>query len=87
MMPMPWRYSPINRDHHGEWGEVLDANGRAVCECIYAEHARLLIAAPDLLAALKDIAETVVHAPEGGHEEVADCVRIARAAIRKAEGN
>jgi hypothetical protein len=38
-----------------------------------------------LVEALKDIAATVVHAPEGGHEEVAECVRIARAALARVE--
>lgn len=49
-------------------------------------NARLIAAAPDLLAALQSIAETVVYAPEGGHEEVSDCVRIAKQAIAKATG-
>ncbi len=30
---------------------------------------------------LEEIAATVVYAPEGGHEEVAECVRLARAAL------
>ena len=49
-------------------------------------NARLIAAAPELLAALQSIAETVVYAPEGGHEEVSDCVRIAKQAIAKATG-
>lgn len=56
------------------FGNKREANGR------------LIAAAPDMLAALREIAATVVYAPEGGHEEVAECVRIARCAIAKATG-
>lgn len=37
----------------------------------------------ELVKALKSISETVVYADEGGHDEVAECVSIAQAALKE----
>jgi len=39
----------------------------------------------ELVKALKSISETVVYADEGGHDEVAECVSIARSALKAME--
>jgi hypothetical protein len=72
----------------------MPKNGRWSVESVRAEQtlafarAIQVAAAPSLLSevaalrkALEEIAGTVVYAPEGGHEEVAECVRIAHTAL------
>lgn len=69
-------------------GDLYNAYSRGIALGWYEAMGRSQPALASLLAerdalreALEEIAGTVVYAPEGGHEEVAECVRIARAAL------
>lgn len=91
--PGPWRVGGIKgtvytddavflaRAESGEHGDWLRGNpfGNGVCEA----NARLIAAAPELLAALKEI---INGDPAGGTYSGSQCVAIAEAAIAKAEG-
>jgi hypothetical protein len=66
-------------ERHGQWA-VYDSNGRDIA-IVYdgAAHGPLIAAAPDLLAALRNIDSNAA-------ESVEWIRRVAREAIRKAEG-
>lgn len=77
--PGPWRFSPW----HIEEGPsaVYDANGDLVCTTSSDDTARLIAAAPELLAALKDMAHLAIQLGAFDLE-----TREAFAVIAKAEG-
>ena len=84
----------------GKWAEagmlILDDDGNMLAEVFYdgpdghgEANARLIAAAPELLAALKQIAERPYAEPEDAdnlHNEVNDIIRMARAIIARAKG-
>ena len=87
--PGPWRVSaaPLNPDASTRWVEVYSVDPEDDVAQVTGgnlkaaqANARLIAAAPDLLAALERIAS------EGWTERGAFSVQIARAAIAKAKG-
>ena len=84
--PGPWTVicdSPIVRIH--EWTQAIDATKSGKDFAEDRANARLIAAAPDLLAALRIIADTPTDATRVP-QEIARVRRIARAAIAKAGG-
>jgi hypothetical protein len=99
--PGPWeltQYGAVVRKDYGSQAVVYTNNGES---CINgAANARLIASAPDLLAALKDIldyayaeeeqlAHLANHEPDvygDAHAACQGAIRIARAAIARAEG-
>lgn len=87
--PGPWRVFGGTDDDRGH---VMTSDGYAVADCCLdyssiptreqLENARLIAAAPDLLAALKEIAEWTERYTTPGHP----ISTVARAAIAKATG-
>ena len=76
--PTPWRIGAIE----GGMVAVDGANGEEVTGFVFPEDGRLIAAAPDLLAALKDMTDLVqLMCPFDGPQQ-----RKARAAIAKATG-
>lgn len=77
--PGPWTVG----EHRGVWvGPVVHADGKGVAFVVGSEdNARLIAAAPELLAALKDlrvfVSDNLIFSPE---------VAVADRAIAKAEG-
>jgi len=92
--PGPWNVTAIgnNYDHHGIYAdEGPCAQGTDICNTVYgAANARLIAAAPELLAALEQIAEHEYRADRRHRgmvdvEEVETLRRIARAALALVE--
>jgi len=88
--PGPWQIDPAY-DHR----VILlnDRNGNAVGELVYADtrnpaDARLIAAAPDLLAALRQAdAWVAMYHDEPGHDAASRCMTdVIRAAIARATG-
>ena len=78
--PGPWRYEY----EIGYCGEIIAANGATVCRFgdePIANDARLISAAPELLASLEEV---MAYCVEHGHDWM--CMAQARAAIAKATG-
>lgn len=87
----PWRYV----HEPGYCGELIAQDGTTIAEFVVEpslDNARLIAAAPELLAALEKIIEMNVQWALDQHGDATkaenmDCVRVARAAIAKAESN
>ena len=89
--PGPWRAMPdgaIQKDAAMPTGAAVIAYTRHADEKTMRANARLIAAAPDLLAALRLLLDGLqTYAPEFLHGlPKADYIRAARAAIAKAEG-
>lgn len=84
--PAPWRYEPgtktIRSVPANYWIATLDSWDGAVNN---ESNARLIAAAPELLAALEEIAAENMEFLSD-RDELIRCAAIARAAIAKAEG-
>jgi len=79
--PGPWTIYDQTDPHHIKIkGQYADIGGAHVADILGEANARLIAAAPDLLAALK----AFMHAD--GHDDFEDEWPAARAAIAKAEG-
>ena len=78
---MQWRFEP-----HGppsNYGTVYDENGAIILEMIWVKRGPLIASAPDLLAALQELA-LLIEAEYPQQQEV--WLAAARAAIAKAKG-
>ena len=88
--PGPWRVDPDERDGMEYNNHVITESGDRICFMAHAGHdrqaefdanARLIAAAPDLLAALQECLRE-----HGGYTIKGECERRARAALALAEG-
>lgn len=77
--PAPWR---VNKYDGGRM-EIIDADGNPAC---IKQNARLIAAAPELLAELSDICAHAVANDRGGFDIAPSYIRAARAAIAKVKG-
>jgi hypothetical protein len=78
--PRQWRLIP-KVGTRGRQTQIVNDLGGLIAECDYPNHARLIAATPDLLAALREL---VAKYDAQGHDSPE--LGKARAAIAKAEG-
>lgn len=91
--PGPWRVihhnSGASRVLAGSFEILLTSRTGAKAD-VWTANANLIAAAPELLAALKEIANVEGRDPDGQHDTWSDiaarCIGMATAAIAKAEG-
>lgn len=82
--PAPWSLGS-----NGASTKVVDADGKAVCMVTYRKdhwNGDLLAAAPDLLAALREIVAAIESGEADGYSPSGDWFREAKAALLKATG-
>jgi hypothetical protein len=84
---MDWSVKERIADNGG-WYLAVMSDGDEIAELYNADHARLIAASPDMLAALTECRETLRQVCEGQHPDNVCChhLRAVDAAIAKAEG-
>ena len=87
----PWQVQEFKK--HPDIKRIIDKNGSFIADADYRQNARLIAAAPELLAALIDAESAMFHVrADGGFATAADRQAMddawiaARAAIAKATG-